>query len=254
MVQSLLAPLYAWGNNLLAWGAEHIDSYAIYSVDVWLKSLPTLLIAVVTFAGALRAGLARRTHLVQYDLPGRHGAGRPVALLALQAEVRSLEMQRLQTLRPQLQGFVHRPRGPHDRLQPLRGLHGLSGHCRQGAITYVAALETGGNPETGPEKALEIGPETGGRAGRESPLRRLLRLRRRPETRKIRPMHRAAVSFGVVGLMVGAAVHAQEKKVDGGLALIEKETRSESVRLRSYRPVPADCGSSSPTARRAASA
>ena len=41
MVQNLLAPLYGWGNNTLAYMAERVESYAFYSTDVWLKSLPT---------------------------------------------------------------------------------------------------------------------------------------------------------------------------------------------------------------------
>ena len=49
MVQSLLAPLWQWGNNLLAWFAERHDSYAFVTKEVWLKSLPTLIVAVVTF-------------------------------------------------------------------------------------------------------------------------------------------------------------------------------------------------------------
>lgn len=36
-----------WGNNLLASMAERMDSYAFYSVDVWLKSLPVLIVAAV---------------------------------------------------------------------------------------------------------------------------------------------------------------------------------------------------------------
>ena len=48
IAQSLLQPLWMWGNNLLAMMAERADSYAYYSVDVWLKSLPVLIIAVVT--------------------------------------------------------------------------------------------------------------------------------------------------------------------------------------------------------------
>ena len=48
IAQSLLQPLWMWGNNLLAMMAERADSYAFYSVDVWLKSLPVLIIAVVT--------------------------------------------------------------------------------------------------------------------------------------------------------------------------------------------------------------
>lgn len=49
MVQSLLAPVWQWGNNLLAWIAERQDSYAFETKDVWLKSLPTLIVAAVTF-------------------------------------------------------------------------------------------------------------------------------------------------------------------------------------------------------------
>lgn len=47
---NLFAPVYRWGNNLLAAVAEHFDSYAFYSTEVWLKSLPSLLVALVTLA------------------------------------------------------------------------------------------------------------------------------------------------------------------------------------------------------------
>lgn len=49
MVQSLLAPVWQWGNNLLAWIAERQESYAFVTKVVWLKSLPTLIVAAVTF-------------------------------------------------------------------------------------------------------------------------------------------------------------------------------------------------------------
>lgn len=48
IVQSLLVPVWQWGNNLLARWAEAHDSYAFYSVDVWLKGTVTLVVAVVT--------------------------------------------------------------------------------------------------------------------------------------------------------------------------------------------------------------
>lgn len=48
MANNLLQPLWMWGNNGLAYLAERVDSYAFYSVDVWIKSLPTFLLAVVT--------------------------------------------------------------------------------------------------------------------------------------------------------------------------------------------------------------
>ena len=50
IVQNLFAPLWGWGNNLLAYFAERADSYAFYETDVWLRSLPTFLIALLTFA------------------------------------------------------------------------------------------------------------------------------------------------------------------------------------------------------------
>lgn len=48
VASNLLQPLWRWGNNLLAFLAERADSYAFYSVDVWMKGLPTFLIAVAT--------------------------------------------------------------------------------------------------------------------------------------------------------------------------------------------------------------
>lgn len=48
IAQSLLAPLWAWANNGLAYLAERANSYAFYSVDVWLKGGVTLAVAVAT--------------------------------------------------------------------------------------------------------------------------------------------------------------------------------------------------------------
>ena len=44
---TLLQPLWMLGNNVLAFLAERMDSYAFYTVDVWVKSLPVLIVAVV---------------------------------------------------------------------------------------------------------------------------------------------------------------------------------------------------------------
>ena len=51
MVQNLLQPVYIWGNNLFAAWAEKAGSYAFYSREVWLRSVPTLVVAVVTLVG-----------------------------------------------------------------------------------------------------------------------------------------------------------------------------------------------------------
>lgn len=49
IASNLLAPVWQWGNNLLAGWAERADSYSFYTVDVWIKSLPTFIIAIATF-------------------------------------------------------------------------------------------------------------------------------------------------------------------------------------------------------------
>ena len=50
IVSNLLQPLYLWGNNALAALAEHYDSYAFYSKEVWIKSVPVFATAIALFA------------------------------------------------------------------------------------------------------------------------------------------------------------------------------------------------------------
>lgn len=49
IANNLFQPLWQWGNNLFAYLAERAGSYSFYEVDVWIKSLPTFIIAAVTF-------------------------------------------------------------------------------------------------------------------------------------------------------------------------------------------------------------
>ncbi len=50
MANNLLAPLWQWGNNVLAYFAERAESYAFYTSEVWLKSVSTLIVSVATLA------------------------------------------------------------------------------------------------------------------------------------------------------------------------------------------------------------
>ncbi len=110
IASNLFAPLWQWGNNLLAGFAERAGSYAFYRTDVWIKSLPTFAIAVAMFA-ALGFSVAERSYLLQHDLPGRYGARVPFPLFAAAAGHRRYEMQRLRTMRPPVQGGVYRQPG-----------------------------------------------------------------------------------------------------------------------------------------------
>ena len=51
IAQNLFQPVYILGNNLMAWVAERVDSYAFYSREVWMRSLPTFAIATITLVG-----------------------------------------------------------------------------------------------------------------------------------------------------------------------------------------------------------
>lgn len=48
MAGNLLSPLWLFCNNALAYLAERVDSYAFYSADVWIKSVSTFAIAILT--------------------------------------------------------------------------------------------------------------------------------------------------------------------------------------------------------------
>ena len=49
IASNLFAPVYRWGNNLLAFFSERAGGYTFYPVEVYVKSLPTFLIALATF-------------------------------------------------------------------------------------------------------------------------------------------------------------------------------------------------------------
>ena len=46
----IFQPVWKFGNNILATIAERSDSYAFYSVDTWMRSMPVFVIAAVTLA------------------------------------------------------------------------------------------------------------------------------------------------------------------------------------------------------------
>lgn len=48
IAQNLFAPIWACGNNILAYLAERMNSYAFYETEVWVRSLPTFIVAGAT--------------------------------------------------------------------------------------------------------------------------------------------------------------------------------------------------------------
>lgn len=193
IASNLLQPLYRWGNNLLALIAEHMDSYTFYSTDVWLKSLPTFLIALATFIiiGVL-AWRNGRTYCNTICPVG--------TMLGLFSRF----------------CLIH-PRIDKDKCKNC-GL--CTRQCKASAIDFkngridlsrcVACMDC---LESCKHGAISLRPLKGEKE-KKSEEQEVLSGRR---------------SFLLTSLAVAstAALHAQEKKVDGGLAIIEDKVKPE---------------------------
>jgi len=63
---NLLAPVYGWSTELLAMAGDRLEAYTIYSTDVWIKSLPTFIVAAITLVIiAVLAWKGGRTYCTQ---------------------------------------------------------------------------------------------------------------------------------------------------------------------------------------------
>lgn len=184
IASELLAPLWRWGNNSLAYLAERLDSYTFYTVDVWLKSGATLAVAAVTFC--IIAFLAWRY--------GRTWCNTicPVGTVLGMLSRHSLFKVRIDTAkcngcklcaRNCKASCINPAAHEIDHSRCVACMDCLD-KCRQGAIGFTL-----GRPAA---KSEPVVPD---------PARRRF--------------------FGLLGVFAWSALRAQEMKVDGGLALIE---------------------------------
>ncbi len=187
IAQNLLAPFWGWGNNALAYLAARADSYAFYSTDVWIRSWATFSVAVVTLV--LVGTLAWRN--------GRTWCNTvcPVGTILGFLSRYSLFRPVIDTSRCNgcklcarnckaacIDAVNHRI----DYSRCVACMDCLD-KCHQGAITYTLRRKTG-TVESASAPATD------------------------PSRRRF---------LGVVGIMGFSAARAQQKKVDGGLAVIE---------------------------------
>ncbi len=183
---NLFAPLYQWGNNLLA-SLEPADSYIFYTTEVWIKSLPSLIVAGVTFivivvlawlygraycnticpVGTVLGFFARfslfRPVIDTSRCNGCQRCARNCKASCIDAKNHAIDYSRCVTC------------------------FDCIGQCKQGAIRYI--------PRSGKPKINEQS------AAPENSRRQFLSL------------------TGI--LATTSLLHAQKKKVDGGLAVIE---------------------------------
>ena len=187
----LLAPVYRWGNNLLAYFAERAGSYAFYTTEVWVKSLTVPLVAAATF-------------IVLFILAWKNGRTYCNTVCPVGSILGVLS--RFSLFRPVIDTDKCRNCGLCGR-QCKASCINMKGHeidysrcvacfdcidtCREGAIKYRPVWKTASRQE----------PETD--AGQDNGRRAFL----------------ASAALAVTA----AAVKAQEMKVDGGLAAIQEK-------------------------------
>lgn len=201
MAQYLFAPLWQGGNNLLAYLAERADSYAFYETDIWLKSLPTFLVAALTFGiVSVLAWRNGRTYCNTICPVGtvlgclsRYALWRPViqtdkcngcGLCSRQCKAACIDGSRHQIDYSRCVGCMD-----------------CIDACRQQAIH----LERRGKKSSSQSDGVSPAGQSGEKAG--TPRRSFLK--------------------GLGLLAATATVKAQEKKVDGGLAVILDKKKPE---------------------------
>lgn len=196
MAQNLLAPIYGWGNNLLAYLAERMNSYAFYEKEVWLKGLPTLIVSVVTLVALVILAWRNGRTYCNTICP----VGTVLGFLS-----------RFSLFRPAIDadkcnkcGLCSRKckaaciDGKHHRIDYSRCVACMDciDTCKHGAITYTMRRTAAKPKEQVVAATADAAPDTNVADSRRNFLTG-------------------------AGLLIGAmAVKAQEKKVDGGLATI----------------------------------
>ncbi len=198
IASNLFAPVYQWGNNLLAYWAERADSYAFYETEVWMKSLSTFIIAVITLVElAVLAWRSGRTYcnticpvgtvlgfLSKYslftpviDTTNCNGCGlcaRNCKASCINSKAHEIDYSRCVACMDCLD------------------------KCKQGAITYTRRHKSNAAKASAQTQEKTSTPDS------------------------IDDTRRAFLSATAV-LATTAALKAQEKNVDGGLAVIEEK-------------------------------
>ena len=222
MAENLLHPLWAAGNNVLAAMAERTDSYAFCSVDVWVGSLPTCIIAAVSLVvigwlawrggrtycntvcpvGTVLGWLARFSWLkVRIDTGKCNGCGlceRNCKASCIDSKAHKIDYSR------------------------CVACGDCIGKCRQGALSFGKALphSTSSHDDREPQAVMNervsgvAAPSPQEKTGGGAPVSEA-------------SLSRRSFLLGAAMATTAAALAQEKKKVDGGLAAIEDKQPAE---------------------------
>ena len=196
---NILAPVYRYGNNVLAYFAERVDSYAFYETEVWIKSTPVFMVAVVTFIViAILAWRGGRTWCNTICPVGS------VLGLISRHSVMKIRIDESACTRCGKCGRNCKSSCIDTKTHTIDYSRCVAcgdciGECREGAISFSAAKPAAGTATTREHNAVNQG--------------------------------RRAVITSSALLAAGTLLKAQEKTTDGGLAVIEDKLKPSRNKL-----------------------
>ena len=221
MVQNLLQPVYLWCNNLLAAVSERAGSYAFYQKEVWIRSAPTFVVAVVTLVVVVALSFKGGRTYCNSICP----VGTTLSFLSRFAMFRPLidhdkcKHCKACELHCKAQCIAIGKDTEHIDYSRCVDCFNCLEQCKFGALKYRYAWGSGAKSGPSAPETAKIN-ETGAKSGPFAPGRR-------------------AMMAGTVAVMGAAALRgvearAQEaaKKVDGGFAdVLPKQAPSREVPL-----------------------
>ena len=228
IVQSLFQPVYIWINNLFALAAERAGSYAFYSKEVWLRSLPTLIVAALTLVTVIvLAWIGGRTWCntvcpvgTTLGFISRFSMFRPVIDKAKCKDCKACE-------RSCKASCIHIDAHEIDYSRCVDCFDCI-GSCKFDALRYRFAWGKGGEkiPGTSPGMTERTSPGmTEGGSGKTDGGGS-------DRTEGTADAGRRAFLAGAAVAVGTAALRAQGKKVDGGLAaVLDKEVPTRDIPL-----------------------
>ena len=241
IVQNLFQPVYIRVNNLLALLAERAGSYAFYSKEVWLRSLPTFLVAAATLIVVVVLSWKNGRTYCNTVCP----VGTTLSFFSRFAMFRPvIDAQKCRNCKVCQHNCkaacidIDRHRIDYSRCVDC---FNCLDDCKFGALKYrfawgAAASEvtaSGSSAGTGSLGTAKEDTDSGAfaRNGSRSDAEESVSSEAKEATDAVNPGRRAFLAGAALAL--GAtALKAQEKKVDGGLAaILDKEAPARDIPL-----------------------
>ena len=216
IASTLSAPLYQWGTKLLAYFAERIDSYAFYSTDVWLKSIPTFIIALVTFVSLLILAWKNGRAYCNTICPVGTVLGFLSKYSLFKPVIAAAKCNGCKLCARNCKASCINPEAHEIDYSRCVACMDCLESCRQGAISYTWRRR--------PHSASESAAGTTAAKGSVKSARPTVKAPAAGASEAAVPdRSRRRFLAGLGTVAVAATVRAQEMKVDGGLALIEEK-------------------------------